>query len=107
MNLRLLRKKLISLIVLASAIQLAGCVSSKPMVFTAVAVKELGIKYQLLKKDVKGEDCSGQYGSYELATKNAIANTKGANALVNARFSRREVPIAKICVTVTGDAVKI
>ncbi|MEM7359994.1 MAG: hypothetical protein AAF431_12910 [Pseudomonadota bacterium] len=96
-----------STFLLATLIQLAGCVSSKPIHFTIASVEDAKFDYEILKKGVEGKDCEGQYGSYEVATRAAITSVKGANALANAKFSRKEVPIARICVSVVGDAVKI
>lgn len=94
-------------LLLALLPQIAGCISGKPINFTIVSVNDAKIEYTLLSKGVVGKDCEGQYGSYEAATRAAIASVEGANALVNAKFSKKEVPIARICVKVTGDAVKI
>ena len=102
-----MKKQVASIFFLGGLIHITGCVSSKPMNFTAVSTGEANIEYIVLSKGVVGKDCEGQYGSYEKATRNAIASVEGATALVNAKFSRKEVPVAKICVTVIGDAVKI
>jgi hypothetical protein len=86
---------------------LAGCISSSPMKFTVASTNSPSNGYTLLQEGVIGQDCEGQYGSYEVATRIAISSVDEANALINVEFSRREMPIARICVTVTGDAVKI
>ena len=80
------------------------------MRFTAVSVAELSSSVQIIQEDVAGEDCpkgSGVYGSYEEATRKAIQSVPNANALINAKFSKIEKPVAKICVVVTGDAVRL
>jgi hypothetical protein len=89
---------------------LQGCVSSQSMQFGAVAVGELPIRPTILREGVSGEDCpngAGSYGSYAAATERAIGSVPGATALINARFSRTERPVAKICVRVVGDAVRL
>jgi hypothetical protein len=80
------------------------------MRFTAVSVSEVPSDVRIIEEDVVGEDCpkgAGSYGSYAAATRKAIESVASANALINARFSRVEKPVAKICVTVTGDAVQL
>lgn len=94
----------------AVSFALTGCVSSSSMNFGVVAVDPLSIPITMVREGVQGEDCAsgvGKYESYELAMKLAIASAPGANALTNAKFSRVEVPVATMCVTVTGDAVRI
>jgi hypothetical protein len=98
------------LLAVALASTIPGCVSSSKMSFGIVAVDELPVSYPVIAKDVKGEDCPtgvGKYGSYEVATQRAIASAPTANALVHAKFSRMEMPLGTICVTVTGDAIRL
>lgn len=98
------------LLILIIASTITGCVSSSRMNFGIVAVDELSVAFLVLAQNVKGKDCpmgAGKYGSYELAMKRAIASAKGANALINAKFSRVELPLETMCVTVTGDAIRI
>jgi len=102
-----MKKQVVRILFLGGLIHVTGCLSSKPMNFTAVSIGEASIEYIVLRQGAVGKDCEGQYGSYEKATRNAIASVEGATALVNAKFSRKEVPVSKICVTVIGDAVKI
>ena len=94
----------------ACALSASGCVASSAMQFTAVSISELPPDFQILEKDVVGEDCPngiGGYGSYAEATRRAIESVPEANALINAAFSSAEHPIARICVKVVGDAVRL
>ena len=80
------------------------------MRFTVVSVSETPSDVRIIQEDVVGEDCpkgAGSYGSYADATRKAIESAPGANVLINARFSRVERPVAKICVTVAGDAAQL
>lgn len=93
-----------------AAIVVSGCVSSETMRFTAVSVSDPPSSVLIIQKGVVGEDCpkgTGSYGSYADATRKAIESAPSANVLINARFSRVEKPIARICVKVTGDAAQI
>ena|ERR1043165_7208767 len=99
-----------SMCAVAQILLLQGCVSSQSMVFGAVAVGKLPISPTILRVGVSGEDCptgAGSYGSYAVATEQAIGSVPGATALINAKFSRTERPVAKICVRVVGDAVRL
>ena len=93
-----------------TGIVIGGCVSSQPMRFSAVSVSAPPSKALIVQEGVVGEDCpegTGSYGSYAEATRKAISSVPHANALVNAQFSRVEKPVARICVTVTGDAATL
>ena len=101
-------KRLLCILVVASSS--CGCVSSSSMSFGVVAVDPVSVSPAMIKQGVVGKDCPtgvGKYGSYELAAKRAIDSAEGANALANAKFSRMEMPVATMCVTVTGDAIRI
>lgn len=96
--------------VLLLVVSLGGCVSSRPMLFSAVSVAALPISPVVLQLGAIGEDCpkgSGSYGSYSLAAERAISSVPNANALINAKFTRTERPFATICVKVIGDAVRL
>jgi hypothetical protein len=98
------------LLLIVFAIAISRCVSSSRMSFGVVAVDALPASFVVLAKGVKGEDCPkgvGKYGSYELAMQRAVALAPTANALANAKFSRVERPLGTMCVTVTGDAIRI
>ena len=98
----------IALIAVAAAV--SGCISSATMTFTAVSVHEPPPDIRIVKEGVVGEDCpkgAGSYGSYDEATHKAITAAPPANVLINARLSRVERPVAKICVIVTGDAAQL
>lgn len=95
---------------IVAAIAVSGCVSSETMRFTAVSVSDAPSKARIVQEGVVGEDCpkgAGSYGSYADATRKAIESAPNANVLINARFSRVEKPVAKICVKVTGDAAQL
>lgn len=90
---------------------LSGCVSSSQVLLSVASSKAKPENITILKKDVKGDDCSSimpfYYGSYSAAINNALQKVEGSNVLVNAQFSRREMPLFRICVTVEGDAGKL
>jgi len=89
---------------------LGGCATSQTMEFGAVSVDPLPVSPTILKENVMGEDCpsgTSGYGSYSIATQQAISSVNTANALINAQFSRTERPVGKICVRVIGDAVRL
>lgn len=99
-----------SIVFILSAFVLSGCISTPSIPFSTVSIDEDLSNITVLQKGVTGEDCPAGlvgYGSYSRATSLAIEKVEGATALINAEFSRAERPIAKICVRVTGDAVKI
>ena len=91
-------------------VSLTACVSSAPFKFSVISLGEDISDIEILEKGVTGEDCpsglSG-YGSYSKSTAIAIRKVEGANALINVEFSRAERPIGKLCVKVTGDAVRL
>lgn len=92
------------------AIAVGGCVSSEAMQFSVVSVSELPSDTHIIQEDVVGQHCpeSGEsYGSYSEAARKAIASAPPANVLTNVRISSAEKPVAKICVTVSGDAAKL
>jgi len=92
-----------------SSLLLVSCVSAPPTHFDAISVSQSPAGHVILKENVMGRDCHGfiaTYGSYEIAAQRAIESVEGAEFLVNASFYRKEMPIARICVFVEGDAAK-
>jgi hypothetical protein len=87
-----------------------GCVASGHVNLSVASPREVPADVIILEQEVSGEDCPGwigSYGSYAAAIDDALSKVEAANALVNVRFSRREMPVFRICVTVEGDAAKL
>jgi hypothetical protein len=89
---------------------LIGCMSSSYVNLSVASHKEKPDSVTVIKKGVRGEYCSGFigfYGSYSAAVDDALQKVDGANVLIKAKFSRKEMPIFRICVMVEGDAAKL